>query len=107
MHLSTSGIITGEQVEAPMGFLIACQHQASSGGVTPPTVRFHGDGFDIEKQEMPISGQMPENPAQASQNCRSLRIRTEQLALHPREMDIVFLTTGASVRARSTSQDVA
>jgi hypothetical protein len=47
---------------------------------------------------------MSENPAQASQNCRSLWVLAEQLALHPLEMYIVFLTTDAGVRVPATSR---
>ena len=66
MHLSASGIITDEQVKVPTCFLVAQQHQTFRCGIAPPTVGFHGDRFDIEKQKMPTAGQMPENPAQAS-----------------------------------------
>ena len=100
MRLSTSGIITDEQVETPMCLLVASQHQAFGQGVASSTIGFHGNRFDIEEQEMSISGQMPEKPADTSQNDRSLRVWTEKLALHPPKVKIVFLATDASVRVQ-------
>lgn len=102
MHSSAAGLITDKQVEVPVCFLVACEHQAFGRGITPPTISFHGNGFDIEKQELPTAGQMPENPADPSQNGRSLWVWAEQFALHSLEAETVFLTTGANVRAQST-----
>src|SRR3972149_2596647 len=99
MHLSADGVITDKQIKEPMCLLVAQQHQTLGRGIAPPTVGFHRDGFDIEEHEMPTGGQVPENPAQSSQNCRSLWVLAEQLALHPPEAHIVFLATGAIVRA--------
>lgn len=107
MHLSALGIITDEQVETPMCLLVASQHQALGQGVTPSAVGLHGNRFDIEKYEMPTGGQMSEKPADPSQNCRSLRVWTEKLALHPSKVKIVFLATDASVPVRLISQYVA
>ena len=104
MYLSTSCVVTHEQVKAPMCFLIACQHQAFGGSVPPPSISFHGDGLDIEKDKMPTGGQMSEKPADPSQNCRSLWVWAEQLALQAPEVKTVFLATGAIVRARSISE---
>lgn len=104
MYLSVLGIITNEQIETPICFLVASQHQTFGQGVTTSTIKLHGNWFDIEKQEMPTGGQMPEKPADPSQYCRSLRVWTEQLALHPPEVKIVFLATDANVRVRLISQ---
>src|SRR5512133_1903459 len=107
MHLSALGIITHEQIEAPVCFLVASQYQTFGQGVASATIGFHCHWFDVEEQEMPTNGQMPEKPADSSQNCRALRVWTEKLALHPPKVKIVFLATDASVRARSISKYVA
>lgn len=100
MHLSTDGIIAHEQIKVSACFLVTQKHQTFRRSVTPPTVGFDCNGFDIEEQETPTGGQMPKNPAQASQNCRSLRVLAEQFALHPPEVQTVFLATDATVRAQ-------
>lgn len=77
MCLTTFCVVTHEQIKASMCFLVASQHQAFGQGVTPTTIGFHCDGFDIEKYKMPTGGQMPEKPADPSQNCRSLWVWAE------------------------------
>lgn len=106
-HPATDSIIADKEVKVSMCFLVACQHQTFDGSVAFSTVGFDRDRLDIEEQEMPTGGQMSENPAQASQNCRSLGILTDELALHPPEVHTVFLATGADVHVRWISQYVA
>jgi hypothetical protein len=104
MHLSTYGIITHEQVKAPACFLVAQKHQTLGQCVAPSAIGFDRNRFDVEKDETPVGGQVPENPADSSQNCRALGVLTEQLALNPPEAQTVFLTTGANVRVQWTSR---
>jgi hypothetical protein len=102
MHLSAYGIKAHKQVEAPACFLVAQKHQTLGRCVAPSAIGFDSHRLDVEKQETPVSRQMPENPADASQNCGALWVLTEQLALNPPETQAVFLTTGANARAQWT-----
>jgi hypothetical protein len=43
---------------------------------------------------------MPENPADARQDRRALRILTDELALDASEVQTVFLATGVSAHGR-------
>ena len=106
MDFSADGIVDQEQIEVPARFLVSRQHQSLGGGVTSSAVGFDGNGLDVEEQQSPFARQMPENPADAGQDRRALRVLTDQLALNAPKAQTVFLATAASVHDPGISPHV-
>lgn len=97
MHLAIERVIAGEEIEPPARFLVARQDEAFGRRVAAATIGFDGDGFDIEKQQAPMSWQMPKNPANPGQNGGPLRVLANKFALDPAKANIVFLAPAAGV----------